>query len=77
MSSIPYIVKDIRDIGEVPTYIIESLRSLIKDVGMFIDLVNVVENTFEIPLIQMELSISLLLSLNLTLHMIQKRINCT
>jgi len=34
----------------------ESLRSLIINVGMFIDLVNVVERSFEILLLQKELS---------------------
>jgi hypothetical protein len=52
-----------RDVGEVSTYKSESLRSLIKDVKMFLDLVNGVEHTFEIPLLQKELSVSFYLSL--------------
>ena len=36
------------------------------DVGMFYDLVNVVKKTFENPLMQLELSVSFVLSLNLT-----------
>jgi len=36
------------------------------DVGMFHDLVNVIEKTFENSLIQLELSVLFLLSLNLT-----------
>jgi len=50
--SAPYIKNDIRDVGEVPTYNLESLRNLIIDVGMFLVLVNVVEKTFEILLLQ-------------------------
>ena len=44
--SAPYIKKDMRDVGEVPVHNLESLRSLIIDVGMFLNLVNVVEKTF-------------------------------
>jgi len=49
-SSTPYIAKEMRDVGEVPVHNLESLRSLIIDVGMFFDLVNDVEKPFEIPL---------------------------
>jgi len=38
-----------RDVEEVLVHNLESLRNLIIDVGMFIDLVNVVKKTFEIP----------------------------
>jgi len=41
----------------------ESLRSLIKYVRMFLDLVNVVEETFEIPLLQKGLFVSFDLTL--------------
>jgi len=41
----------------------ESLRSLIRDVGIFLNLVNVVERSFEIPFIQIKLSVSFQLSL--------------
>jgi len=59
-------VKNIRDVGDVPAHKLESLRSLIKDVAMLHDMVNVVEETFEIHLLQLELSVSFILSLNLT-----------
>jgi len=59
-------VKDIRDVGDFPAHKLESLRSLIKDVGMLHDMVNVVEQTFKIHLLQLELSVSYILSLNLT-----------
>jgi hypothetical protein len=42
---------------------LESFRSLIIDVRMFLDLVNVVEKTFEILLLQKELFVSFQLSL--------------
>jgi len=51
----PYIEKEMRDVGEMQTHKLESLRSLIIDVGMFLDLVNVVKKTFEIPLLKKEL----------------------
>jgi hypothetical protein len=51
-----------KDIGEVSVHNLETLRSLIIDIGMFLDLDNVVEKTFEIPLFQMELFVSFLLS---------------
>jgi len=47
----------------VPTHYFESLRSLIIDVGMFFDFLNVVKKTFEIPLLQKELFVSFQLSL--------------
>jgi hypothetical protein len=57
-SSAPYTVKDMRVVGEVPSHDLKSLRSLIINIGMFLDLVNAAEKTFEIPLLQKELSIS-------------------
>jgi len=62
-SSTPYIVKDMRDVGEVPYHDLEFLRSLIIGIGMFFDLVNVIEKTFKIPLLQKKLSLSFCLSL--------------
>lgn len=50
MSSAPYTVKDMRVVGEVPSHDLKSLRSLI-NIGMFLDLVNAAEKTFEIPLL--------------------------
>jgi hypothetical protein len=50
-SSTSYTVKDIRDVGDVPTHKLESLRSLIKNIGMLLDMVNVVEETFKIHLL--------------------------
>jgi len=61
--SAPYIKKDMRDVGEVPTQNLESFRSLIIDVEMFLDLFNVIEKIFEIVLLQKELSVSLHLPL--------------
>jgi len=49
----------------VSSHNLKSLRSLITDVVMFFDLVNVVEKTFESPFLQLKLSVSLLLFLNL------------
>jgi len=46
----PYKVKDMRDVGEVPSHDLKSLRSLIIDFGVFLDLVNVVEKPFKIGL---------------------------
>ena len=68
-------MKDVRGVGEVSVHNLESLRSLIIYVGMFLDLVNVIENRFEIPLLQKELSVKFCLSLNfcLYLHVIRKR----
>lgn len=56
-------MKDIGGVGEVPSRVLGSLRSLIIDIRMFLDLVNVVEKIFEISLLQNELSISFHLSL--------------
>jgi len=53
----PYIEKEMRDVGEMQTNKLESLRNLIIDVGMFLDLVNVVKKTFEIHLLKKELSV--------------------
>ena len=39
----PYIEIEMRDVKEVPTHKTESLRSLIMNVGIFLDLVNYVE----------------------------------
>jgi len=47
----------------VPIHSFESLRSLIIDVRMFLDMVNVIEMSFEVPLLQKELSVSFQLSL--------------
>jgi len=41
-SSAPYIVENLRDVG-VLVHLFESLRSLIQDVGMLLDLDNAVE----------------------------------
>jgi len=38
MSSAPYIEANMRDVGDVSEHYFESLRSLIIDVGMFLDL---------------------------------------
>jgi len=54
-SSTLYIFKNLRDVGEVSSHNLESIRSVIIDVGIFLDLVNVIESLFEIPLLQMEL----------------------
>jgi hypothetical protein len=62
-SPAPYTEGNLRDVGEVSGHYFESLRSLIKDVGTFLDSVNAVENIFEIPLIQKEVSVSFQLSL--------------
>jgi len=63
MSSAPCIARKLKDVGEVLARKFESLRSLIIDVWMFLNLDNIVERSFEIPLLQMEFSISFQLSL--------------
>jgi len=55
-----------RGVGEVPAHKTNSLRSLIKDVRMLSYMVNGVEKTFTIHLLQLELHVSFLLSLSLT-----------
>ena len=62
----PYIEKEMRYVGEVPTHKFESLRSLIMNGGILSNMVNVVEKTFKIHLLQLEISVSFFLSLNLT-----------
>ncbi|AET02080.1 short-chain dehydrogenase/reductase [Medicago truncatula] len=56
-SSTPCMEENQRDIGEVSTHKFKSLRSF-QDVGMLLDLVNAIERSFEIPLLQLELSLS-------------------
>jgi len=56
--STPYIERNLRDVGEVSSHYFESLRSLVIDVGVFLDMVIVIERSFEIPLLQKELSVS-------------------
>jgi len=53
----PYIGKEFRDVGGVSAHKTEYLRRLIMNVEMFLDLVNVVEKTFEIPLMKNKLSV--------------------
>jgi len=62
-SSTPCIGRNLREPVEVPIHSFESLRSLIIDVRMFLDMVNVIEMSFEVPLLQKELSVSFQLSL--------------
>jgi hypothetical protein len=79
-SSAPYIGKEIRDVGEVPTHKLESLRSLILpthkleslrslilNVEMFLDLINVVGKTFKIPFLQKDI-LSFQFSLKFFVH---------
>jgi len=42
--------RQLLDVGDVSAHQFESLRSLIRDIGMFLDLNNVVESSFEIPI---------------------------
>jgi len=54
-SSAPFIKRNLRDVGEVSGHKFESLRSLIQDIEMFLDMINAVENSFEILLLRNKL----------------------
>jgi hypothetical protein len=55
-------VKCLDSLGQV----LEKLE--FRDVGMFLDMVNVIETTVKIILLQLKLSVSFSFSLNLSLH---------
>jgi len=74
-SSAPCIERNLRDVGKVTPHISESLRSLIRDVRMFLDMVNIVAMSFEIPLLPKELYCSWS-SLSVSARG-QKKTNCT
>jgi len=72
-SSALYIEENLKDNGEMASHYFESLRNLIIDVGMCLDLVNVVEKIFEIHLLQKKLFVSFQLFLKFFVCLIIRR----
>jgi hypothetical protein len=56
-SPAPYICKENRDVENVPTHNLSLEEASIKNVRILLDMDNVVDETFAIPLLQLELSI--------------------